>query len=157
MGLHFRTSLRMVAAVLACVCCNLQAQTAASLNALIKQRDAAIRQLQATAASQKADLFDKYANALAALLKQFTTKGDLESALIVKSEIESARMKRTVGTGALPALDSYRATLSKSLEGIEANTAASQSQVDAGYVRSLNQMKVDFTKAGNLDEAVAVD
>src|SRR4029078_5676569 len=99
----------------------------------------------------------KYANALDALLKQITAKGDLESALIVKSEIESARMKRTVGTGALSALDSYRATLGKSVEGIEASTAASQSQIDAGYVRSLNQMKVDFTKAGNLDEAVAVD
>jgi hypothetical protein len=133
------------------------AQSSASLKTLMEQRDAALRQLRANASTQRTDLFGKYATALDALLKQFTAKGDLDTALIIKSEIESARTRQAVGPGVLPALDSYRATLQKSVAGIDGATAASQTQIDAGYVRSLNQLKVDLTKAGLLEDAVSVD
>jgi hypothetical protein len=150
-------SLLALAAVLVGANPNLEAQSAATLDALIKQRDAAIRQLHATTGAQKADLFDKYANALDALTRQFTAKGDLDSLLIVRNEIESARTQRALSSGVLPALEAYRAALRKGLEGIEAGTATSQSQLDAGYLRSLNQMKVEFTKAGRIDDAISVD
>jgi hypothetical protein len=133
------------------------AQSRLPLSEFMKQRDAGIRELQSTAEAQKTALFDKYAVALDPLLRQFTAKGDLDGASIVKSEIDSAREKRTVGDGVLPILESYRATLRKSLAAIDAAASKSQIQSDIGYLRSLEQLKVDLTKAGKLDDAVAVD
>ena len=75
----------------------------------------------------------------------------------MKTEIETALTKRAVGEAAFPALDVYRATLRNSLAVIDGTTAKSQAQLDAGYLRTLNQMKSDLTKAGKLDDAIAVD
>src|SRR5688572_12818763 len=95
-------------------------QALVPLSELMKQRDAGIRELQTTAEAQKADLFDKYAAALDPLLRQFTARGDFNSGSVVKSEIDSALGKRAVGEGTLPILESYRATLRKSLSAIDA-------------------------------------
>jgi hypothetical protein len=143
--------------VLAGIVSTVAAQSTVPLREFMKQRDAAIRELQTAADTQKADLFDKYAAALDLLLRQFTARGDVNEASILKTEIDAAREKRTLSDATLPILESYRATLRKSLAAIDAATSKSQTQRDIGYLRSLDQLKTELIKLGKLDDAAAVD
>lgn len=114
------------------------ADTPAALTALRTSYEKAVE--RATAGTK-----ETYLKELQKLRTAFSQAGDLDSTLAVDGEIKGQPVPNTIfALGKLK--DQYQSA--------RANAAA---PVTATYRQELTKLKIEFTKSGNLDDAVAVD
>ena len=136
---------------------SLWAQLISDFSALRADYLASVAALSATADKQRADLFDKYANALDNVSKQVAAKGNLDAVLAIKKEQEAARTARKTSGVEIPDIATYRSVLEKTVSGIDTKRQQDTAALTAAYVRKLTATKEALTKANRIDDAVAVD
>lgn len=107
-----------------------------------------------------ADLNSKFATALERAQESAQKSGNLEEALSIKIEKESVNagnyLPATDDDKTASSIRSLRKTYMTALSKLELERDKKHAPLKAAFVKSLEELAVSFTKAGNLDEALKV-
>ena len=102
------------------------------------------------------DLYRKYAGGVARLRDQFQADGNLDNTIKANKELELALEEQEAGTEDFPGIERMRAVLADEEAKIRAEVADAKVPVKDRFVKRLEVLKVELTKAGKLEEALAV-
>lgn len=105
---------------------------------------------------RRAVLFGQYATAIESRQKAFQEAGDLENALKARDEATVARVEGRTGLDVFPAIQGLRETLRRELGKIGEEESLSRAALAAEYVKALAARQTELTKAGKLEEALAI-
>lgn len=108
------------------------------------------------AETERADLYRKYAGAIDRLAGEFQRKGDLDSVLLLQKEAELARGSASHGSDESPILVEVRETLESALQKIADQEQEEYGKLDRKLIATLKPLQVEWTKAGEIDEALLV-
>ena len=104
-----------------------------------------------------AKLEQQYPNWLAALKAQVQADGDLKKTMAVMAEIERFQRDKNVGSDAeLPEIKRLQAAYAKQMADLETDKARRITALVTRYNAELSELQKELTRAGKLDEAIAV-
>ncbi len=107
--------------------------------------------------TRREKLFRQYAVAVENLGKGFQQSGDLDGAIKAKKEAKIAREENAVGNVQFGGIDKLRKTLRRELEAINGEEQKVLIVHREHLIQVLTTRKVNFTKAGKLEEALDAD
>ncbi len=102
----------------------------------------------------RAELYDKYATAVDQLGGSLQATGDLDSTLKAKEEAKLARNKRKPGKTDFPGIERLRTALEQASTGIDKAAKNRSNKLAQEYIRQLNELQGQYTKEGNVEEAL---
>lgn len=105
---------------------------------------------------ERAELFQRYGQAVARLQTKLQKQGDLENALKAREEIERTKSMELVDVS-FPGIAPLREVLERELAKIAASEAERLNEVHQKYSDQLEAAILELTKAGELDQAVKLD
>lgn len=97
-----------------------------------------------------------YENHLKALSAESQEKGDLERLLVIKQELETFREGKPRDYSGFHQLHKLRSIYETNYPTVAARTAKEQTKTRRLYLWKLSELKKLYTKAGELDQALAV-
>lgn len=118
--------------------------------------DVQVTDLVSRTTGRRTVLFGQYATAVESQQKIFQEAGDLENALKARDEASLARKENQIGSREFPAIQSLRETLQRELNKIAEEENLERASLAAEYAESLSAKQTEYTKAGQLEQALAI-
>jgi hypothetical protein len=115
-----------------------------------------LKQVKTLHDGQRAVIFEKYIGAVERLKAGFQSQGDLPNALLAEEDIKAAKALLTTDK-VFPGVERLRPILLTELGKIQAAENEGFALAAREHVARLEQAKIELTKAGKLQEALAVE
>ncbi len=131
-------------------------QEPGGLDALNSEFGAEQTKLEGIRGQKVAKLFEGYSKAVERAAADFQKAGDLDNTLKARKEIERVKTDRTIGKADFTGADKMRPVLEAEMKKIEAAYQTELNQLNLLFAEKLEALKVELTKQGKIEEALAV-
>ena len=112
--------------------------------------------IRSSSNKERAELFQRYGQAVERLRTKLQQQGDLENALKAREEFERTKSMEVVDVS-FPGIEPLREVLERELAKIEDSEVQKLNEVHRKYLDQLQAAILELTKAGELDKAVELD